>query len=257
MNFLLETLNKLLAHIPDFIWNIFNNWRISLLFLLVLAILCFRNIKIRTGAICFVLLFLFFVQLDRGGKLFYLFGAILLLIAGLFLMFSRYDKTSYYENILKRVRHSQTIGTEELRTILLVMEQMEHKKCMSDENFRQIVKDCYSADHLYSGNEINLISGELAKRMIHNYNLLSLRNDGDGIFLFPDPLLFSDDNLLRSIATTPRIIFVGFLALLWVLMPFDLIPDFMPFIGALDDITVLILSGTVIQNSSLPVSKRK
>ena len=251
-----DTLYKVIDIIPAWLRDMFSNWQITLLFLLVLAILCVRDIRFRTGAIGLMLLLLFAGQLNRGGELGYLTGAALLLVTALSFMFSRYDKVSYFENILKRLRRSGAIGAEELRAVLLVMEQLARKKRLSEGNYRQIVKDCYaSAEHPRTENELNMISGELAKRMIHNHDLVSLRNDSEGIFLFPDPLLFQDDNLLSSVAVVPRIIFVGAFALLWVIMPFDLIPDQLPLVGTLDDISVMILSAIVIQSSSMPMRK--
>ena len=230
-----DMLYKVVEIVPAWLRDMFSNWQITLLFLLVL----------------------FAGQLNRGGELGHLTGAALLLVTALSFMFSRYDKVSYFENVLKRLRRSGTIDAEELRAVLLVMEQLARKKRLSEGNYRQIVKDCYaSAEHPRTENELNLISGELAKRMIHNHDLVSLRNDSEGIFLFPDPLLFQDENLLSAVAVVPRIIFVGFFALLWVIMPFDLIPDSLPLVGTLDDISVMILSGIVIQSSSMPMRKR-
>ena len=250
-----NALTKTIELIPDWIRDLFSNWHITLIFLLVLGILCLRSIQLRTGAIGLVLLLLFAHQFTRGGDLKHLICSALLLITALVFMFSRYDKVSYYENILKRLRRSGTLGAEELRAVLQVMEQLARKKRLSDGNFRQIVKDCYMVNGAYSENELNMISGELAKRMIHNHDLVSLRNDNEGIFLFPDPLLFQDDNLLSSIAVVPRIAFVSFFALFWVIMPIDLIPDALPLVGTLDDIAVMILSGIVIQSSSLPMRR--
>ena len=250
-----DMLYKAVEIIPAWIRDMFSNWHVTLLFLLVLAILCVRSIQFRTGAIGLMLLVLFAGQLNRGG-IGYLTVAALLLAAALSFMFSRYDKVSYWENVLKRLRSGELTAVE-LRAVLLVMAQLARKKRLSEGNFRQIVKDCYaSAEHPRTENELAMISGELAKRMIHSHDLVSLRNDSEGVFLFPDPLLFQDENLLSAVAVVPRIIFVGAFALLWVIMPFDLIPDALPLVGTLDDISVMILSGIVIQNSSLPMRKR-
>ena len=173
-----------------------------------------------------------------------------LLAAALSFMFSRYDEVAFFENVLKRIRRSQTVSPEEFRAILCVMEQLARKKRLSDANFRQIVKDCFAGGNPYSDQELNMISGEMAKRMINSYNLVTLSNDSEGIFLSADPTLFYYDSLLRAVATVPRIVFVGLLALLWVIMPFDLIPDALPLVGTLDDIAVMFLSGVVIQSST-------
>lgn len=251
-----SALSSLLDIIPNWIQDLFSNWPILLLFLLVLGILCLRRIQLRAGAILMVLMILFIRQVNRGGDLMHLIVAALLLITALFFMFSRYDQVSYYENIIKRLKRCNTLGAEELRTILRVMEMLSRKRRISEGDFRQIVKDSYASEgRAYSDQELNLISGEVAKRMIHNHDLVSLRNDSEGVFLFSDPLLFQDDNLLCSVALVPRIIFVALFSLLWMIMPLDLIPDGLPFIGMLDDMTVMILSGIVIQNSLLPIRK--
>ena len=38
-------------------------------------------------------------------------------------------------------------------------------------------------------------------------------------------------------------------AVVWVLLPIDLVPDSLPFLGMLDDVTVAIFSGIVLKNS--------
>ena len=38
-------------------------------------------------------------------------------------------------------------------------------------------------------------------------------------------------------------------AVVWVLLPIDLVPDSLPFLGMLDDVTVAIFSGIVLRNS--------
>jgi hypothetical protein len=254
-DFVGSALTGLLEMIPAWIRDLFSNWHITLLFLLVLGILCLRRIQLRTGAIILILMLLFFRQFNREGTLVYLVAGTLLLTTALFFMFSRYDLVSYYENIIKRLKRSNTLGDEEVRTILRVMEQLARKKRLSEGNFRQIVKDSYTVNHAYNDQELNMISNEMAKRMIYSYDLVSLRNDNEGIFLFPDPLLYHDDNLLCSVALVPRVMFVTLFSLLWIIMPFDLIPDSLPFVGVLDDMAVMILSGIVIQGSLLPMRK--
>ena len=248
-------LSQALNIVPAWIRELFSNWPVLVLFLLVLGILCLRRIELRTGAIVLVLTVLFAQQIDRGNVA-WLTGAALLLAAALSFMFSRYDQASYFENVTKRLRRSGTLTPEELRSILRVMEQLSRKKRLSDGNFRQIVKDAYAADRQYSENELDLISGELAKRMIHTHDLVWLRNDTEGIFLYPDPQLFRDDNLLAAVAILPRVVFVSLFGLLWVIMPIDLIPDGVPLVGTLDDIAVMALSGIVVQSSSSALKKR-
>ncbi len=243
--------------IPSWLTDLFRNWHVTLLFLLVLGVLCLRRVVIRTAAIVLLLLVLFICQINRGGGMWWMLAGMALLIAALSFMFCRYDRISYYENILARIRRGGEIGQEELRVILTVMAQLEYGERLSNDRFRQIVKDCYAADRRYADDEIDLISGEVAKRMIMTHALVTLRNDASGVFISPDPLLFFyGDNLLTAVATLPRIVFVGAFALLWVIMPFDLFPDAIPFVGALDDIAVTGLSLVVAQHAALPLRRK-
>lgn len=252
-----EAMYALYDLIPSWLADLFRNWHVTLLFLLVMAALCLRRVVIRTAAIVLVLLVLFICQINRGGGMWWMLAGMALLIAALSFMFCRYDRISYYENVLARIRRGGEIGREELRTILTVMAQLEYGERLSNGRFRQIVKDCYSADRRYADGEIDLISGEVAKRMIMTHALVTLRNDTGGVFISPDPLLFFyGDNLLTAVATLPRIVFVAAFALLWVIMPFDFIPDAIPFVGVLDDIAVTGLSLVVAQHAALPLRRK-
>jgi len=251
------SMNNLLSLIPGWILEIFRNWRVLLLFLIVLAILCLRRVILRSAAIVLTLLILLACQINRGGDLKWLAWGMLLLIAALAVMFCRYDRMSYYENILLRIRRGGELGAEELRAMLLIMAQLEQGGRISESGFRQIVKNCYAAEGRYDDGEITLISGEVAKRMILVHRLVTLHNDGDGVFMSPDPLLlFYHDSLLGAISTLPRIVFACAFALLWVLLPIDLIPDALPFVGTLDDIAVAVLGFVVTQRTAQPLRRR-
>ena len=233
--------------IPLWIRDLFKNWHVTLLYLLTLAALCLRSIRFRVGAIVFLLLSMFASQLTRDGSMGWMLSGTVLLVAALVFMFCRYDRMSYFENVLRRIRRSGGIGVEELNAILAVMTFLYTKKRISENAFRAEVKACYSSLRRYDGAEISAISAEVARRMVNHYGLASVRNDGDGIFLVPDPALFlCGDDLLSAVSVVPRIVFVCGFALLWVMMPLDLIPDGIPFFGVLDDLAV-----TVVQNSSL------
>ena len=243
--------------IPRWITDLFRNWHVTLLFLLALLALCLRRVAFRVAAILLLLLILFFSQLNRGGMMWMILGT-LPLIAALSFMFCRYDRMSYYENVLRRLRRSGGIDEEKLRTILLVMEFIYRKNRISENAFRAKVKECYSPLRRFDDAEIATISAELAGQMVNNYDLAMLRNDGDGIFLVPDPSLFlGGDNLLSAVSVLPRVVFVCGFALLWVMMPVDLIPDGVPFVGVLDDLAVTVLCGVIARRSASQLAKNR
>jgi uncharacterized membrane protein YkvA (DUF1232 family) len=72
---------------------------------------------------------------------------------------------------------------------------------------------------------------------------LQVRHDSEGIFLVPPPALEFEADVLEQIARLPRMVIVFLLASCWVLMPFDIVPDAIPLVGAVDDVIVMTLAG--------------
>ena len=244
--------------VPRWITDLFRNWHVTMLFLLVLLALCLRRVAFRAAAILLLLLTLFFSQLNREGGMGWMLLGILPLISALSFMFCRYDRMSYYENVLRRIRRCGGIDEEKLRAILQVMESLYRKKRIPENSFRDKVKECYSPLRRFDDGEIAAISAELARQMVNTYDLTMLRNDGDGIFLVPDPSLFlGGDNLLSAVSVLPRVVFVCGFALLWVMMPVDLIPDGIPFVGVLDDLAVTVLCGVIARRSASQLAKNR
>jgi hypothetical protein len=79
--------------------------------------------------------------------------------------------------------------------------------------------------------------------LVTTHGLLQVRHDSEGIFLVPPPALEFEADVLEQIARLPRMVIVFLLASCWVLMPFDILPDAIPLVGAVDDVIVMTLAG--------------
>ena len=67
--------------------------------------------------------------------------------------------------------------------------------------------------------------------------------------LTPAPSLFVSDSLLTMLAVWPRVALTVVVALLWLVLPIDGIPDAIPYVGMLDDAFVAIISAITLRNT--------
>jgi hypothetical protein len=84
----------------------------------------------------------------------------------------------------------------------------------------------------------------LIRRLVFEHGVLQLQQTADGTYLVPVESAGEDESTWRAIATAPRRAIVGTIAVVWWLMPIDLIPDALPIVGTMDD--VLLLSAAAI-----------
>ena len=103
--------------------------------------------------------------------------------------------------------------------------------------------------------EINQIAAEVSRKMIHGFNLVNIQQSSTGSFMYPNRQLYIYDSTLRGIAVWPRALAVLFFAIIWFIIPIDIIPDAIPFVGTIDDVlagvaATLMLSSTVKQETN-------
>ena len=82
-----------------------------------------------------------------------------------------------------------------------------------------------------------------------------MRNDIKGIVAEPNKSLWRNDHLLTGITVVPRMIIISVLMIGWILSPIDIIPDSTPLIGALDDVSVALLSSFVLKHTFTDLSQ--
>ena len=93
-----------------------------------------------------------------------------------------------------------------------------------------------------SPDALRAAASRLLADLVEHRRILIFRADRNGVRLEPAAELTEVDSPLAGIAVVSRLIFVTLFALLWIISPLDLIPDAIPFFGALDDATVAILA---------------
>ena len=236
--------------IPEWLRDIFSNWRISLCFILVLMILSCRNIRAKVAMLLSLLVFFLASVLNSAGHYsLYLIGGTVLLAVGYVIQFCRYDRVIFFENAVRRIARTPPCDSLLASVMLSVLSDFYEFGRVSRQQLLQRVQSVYAQDHALDGSDLQLIAGEIVRKMVYQFNLAEVHSNADGEFLAPQPGLFRYDNLLGMIAVVPRVVLTVVFCLLWILFPIDLIPDGIPVFGVLDDMTVTLISCFVFQRS--------
>ena len=236
--------------IPDWLRDLFSNWRISLCFILVLMVLSCRNLRVKIATlISLLVIFLASLLEAKGWFSSYLVAGALLLGIGYVFQFCRYDRVIFFENAVRRIARTGTCDSLLASVMLSVLSDFYESGRVSRQQLLQRVQSVYAQDRALNGGDLQLIAGEIVRKMVYEFNLAEVHSNADGEFLAPQPGLFRYDNLLGMIAVVPRVMLTLVFCLLWILFPIDLIPDGIPFFGVLDDMTITLISCFVFQRS--------
>ena len=106
-----------------------------------------------------------------------------------------------------------------------------------------LVRQTYEAAPGIDAAGVREITRCITRDLVTTHGLLQVRHDAEGIFLVPPPALEFEADVLEQIARLPRMVIVFLLASVWVLMPFDILPDAIPLVGAIDDVIIMTLAG--------------
>lgn len=226
--------------VPVWLRDLLTNWKLSSVALLILIVLSLRRLELKIGFLVILLLLPFLSVFANGLPGLFFAGGIIFLVVGAALQFCRYDRCVFYENVVGRLRFSErTVTPAFVRVVMRIMSELFSGGEMSQTRFDDMVKK-----HLGdAGEDTEKIVQEMRRRMISHYNLLACTENSRGCFLRADEKLFysESNSLLRGVAVAPRIVITFLFALLWILSPIDLIPDSIPLVGVVDDVTVAVL----------------
>lgn len=229
--------------IPRAFQEIFSSPGLVFLLIIVCVALSFGQRKsTRIGLLLTALLvpFIQAVLVPPRPSLSFVIGGVLMVLG----MVGQYlDVASYVcdRNILRRLRHVRD-DAERACSIRIVKRSLSEGQ-IAEQSVLEIVRRCYTDGYGVPAEQVPVIARSLSHRLVYEHGLLTVQLSSDGLFLAPARNLASYDSLLSEISLWPRSILLGFLALLWWLMPLDIIPDAMPVVGTIDDIILLALGG--------------
>ncbi|MBO5762422.1 MAG: DUF1232 domain-containing protein [Lentisphaeria bacterium] len=75
-----------------------------------------------------------------------------------------------------------------------------------------------------------------------------MHQDNAGPALTAHRNILRQENLLAAASMVPRAVFAVTLAVIWALIPVDLIPDVIPFLGTLDDVAIALFYAVIVKD---------
>ena len=239
-------LEQLVQLIPDWLSSPFANWRLTLLVLAVLAILSCRRRMLKSGALLLLLGGLAAATATGGAGNHFL-GGLALFVAGMALQFHRDDRALFYAGFVRRILGSASLSEPAAAVLLRAAVLLDETGVLTERQLRRLVDDEYGPLGL-SPEERDTVTADLAGRMLYEYRLVQLRQDPGETVLVAEAGS-AGDPLLLSVVRAPRMIFAAAVAVIWALLPIDLIPDAVPLVGALDDVLVALLAARIWRES--------
>lgn len=168
-------------------------------------------------------------------------GGLATMLAGMALQYRDVEKYHRDREILRRLRHV----TDELerRAALRLVVRTWDDGVLGEATAEGLVRQTYEEAPGIDAAGVREITRCITRDLVTTHGLLQVRHDAEGIFLVPPPALEFEADVLEQIARLPRMVIVFLLASVWVLMPFDILPDAIPLVGAVDDVIIMTLAG--------------
>ena len=168
-------------------------------------------------------------------------GGLATMLLGMALQYRDVEKYHRDKEILHRLRHV----TDELerRSCLRLVTRTWADGRLGEQTAEGLVRQTYEHVPGVDAVAVREITRAITHDLVTTHGLLQVRHDSEGIFLVPPPALEFEADVLEQIARLPRMVIVFLLASCWVLMPFDILPDAIPLVGAVDDVIVMTLAG--------------
>jgi len=179
-----------------------------------------------------------FASLDRPSPTFYL--GVLCLITGTVLHYHNVNTTIRQEQALRRMTDVE--DELERRCCLRIVQKVLEDEALNERGAFETVRRHYEG-HAQSAQEVALCARTVVNRLVNEHGVLSVQGSSEGLLLTPSANLNVQESLLSQLGMWPRTIILALIALTWLILPVDAVPDTIPFVGLLDDAAILLLGG--------------
>lgn len=200
----------------------------------------FRSRQNRVAACVGMLLVPFAVLYSSGGtypSLAFAVGS-LLMAGGVALQYQDVDRIYREMPLMSRIAH--LTNPVELRASSRLLQRALADGRLVEKTAHDIVRRCCESHGLSLDDDaVDRTAATLIRRLVFEHGVLQLQQTAEGTYLVPVETIGEDESTWRAIATAPRRFIVGTIAVVWWLMPLDLVPDALPIVGTMDDVLLL------------------
>ena len=235
------------AWIPNWLLELVCHPWLGILLIGILLILCIKSHFIRLPMLLLVVMVMAGSTIVTGCGWHFVLAAIAF-VAGIAFQWNPYGKISFLLNVHRRLGH-QAGDAVMFQAIMETMEKLYERGELNGREFEQIVQNRYAPHLEYTRDEQRLIMNEILRRMVEGYRLVTLEVTISGTTMHPVQELYECNRLLANMTIVPRFVAVAVIAIVWTAMPFDALPDSIPFVGLLDDLAVCWLSAWIGKDS--------
>ena len=248
---------KLVGGVPPQIFEVLRSPGVAILFLAVCLALSLRR-PLAIGvlvAVSFLAVLLGVTREDFGSRLWY-FAGVVAFAGALALQYHDPDERHFWTKVYERLKGDRAVrGDLELKYRLLQRLRREGRPLAESECLGAVAR---ALGRETEDPQVLEATGRVARQLVVQDALTVIHNTAQGKMLAPVPeLLEHKRDTFTFIAGVPKAVVVGLIALLWVIMPVDIIPDAIPIVGVLDDVIVSILGTLVITNTLRSVQARR
>lgn len=258
---LVDFVNNIL-HLPIWLQEIF---RSPLLMILFIALCLILNLPRRKGVPALGILMILYtiatIANPRSSVDVWFFGGIILIAAALYLQY--HDSLSY--DFWKVIR-SKLGGRDHYKNVAAkgsIVKSAFEDKSITDIRVRAIVAQYFALDE--NSPACYQESARVLRELVIRDAVLASELTERGFIFFINPTLLETNDYLSRFPQYFRGIVIGVVALLWLLMPLDMLPDSIPIVGIIDDLIICASGGKILLDAfdlkknaeHLPAPRRK
>lgn len=241
--------------LPSWVTEIFSHWPVALVLLFVVVALCFKSEKYKVGFLFCAFFVGFAGALSASVSWQFILGTVLL-IGALALMHYPCAEQRFYDNWIGELG-MDPVPEVALDVVALIMGEAYNRGRLSEVEYRTLVESRLARAGIVRKEDIDKVSDVLRRFLLTEKRFIRLVWDSAGTYLTVDPrLLRRCTGYAATLTICLRIAIVAVLGFIWLVSPFDIVPDALPFVGVLDDVAVGILSMKCIgsaRNNMLPI----